>query len=397
MSIKPYYSNKEIYLFDEKFFKKIMEFELDESIEEEFKNCFKMLKDSLPFSSGILAVQSPINKKDILAFLFEGNERLEITGYFNNVPIIKLVFLHGEKTLKDVIEAGGNDNTSSNDTEIKKLFMKLFISLVLELPKLDMKNISNYRNKKFREQRKEELFTLYKNKEYGYMLKKMPPMDGYFEYKEMESGIKIIRNGFNRRIMTVPSAMYPMPNTRMKPRLFTPENTEDFTDSFVSDSLNGIEFLPGRCYTNAEKIVKILWEEYKFYAGWVFVFGQAVHHAWVVKGNSIIDVANTRKDILLASNPEKSLSKQEYAKLFYKYYKEDLPFKEKYPYGKVAWNKIYIGVESSYKEAVDSFSKLMSNYPAHPDYLNIDNTGGNETLKYMYQEIRKNQLFLEEV
>lgn len=382
INTKPYYSNKEIYLFDEKFFKKLMMIEYNESVEKKLENNIGVLKDLLPFSNGILAIKSSINNKDILAFLFE---ETEVTGYFNNVPVSKFAFSDGGiKTQKDI-------STTNNNTELQKLFMRLFICLVLELSELDLKNLSNYKNKIFREQRKERLFTLYKNKEYSYILKKLTPVDGYLQYKETESKIKIIINGFNRKLITVPSEMYPMPNTRMKPRLFTPENTEDFTDHTVSNHLSGVKFLPGRCYTNAEKIIKILGEEYKFYAGWVFVFGQPIHHAWVVKNNSIIDVASTRKDILLTSNPELSLSKQEYAKLFYEYYKEDIPFIDKYPYGKVTWDKIYIGVESTYKEAIGSYNELINKYPTHPDYLNVDKkTGENETLKYMYQEIRKN-------
>lgn len=390
MGNKPYYSGKEIYLFDELYLKRMIETEFDECLKGQFDNNFKILRDFLPFSNGVLAFNSPINKKDVIAFVFQEDEKLNITGYMNNWPILRLVFQDmGAAKLEDVLEVAGNDNTTSNNAEIKKLFMKLFINLVLELPALEMRSIASGRNKKFREKRK-ELFTLYENKEHGYTLKRLPPIDGYYDITEMVSGFKVVPSGYNRRIMSVPSAIYPMPNSKTEPRLFTPENTEDFTDDSISDILSSIEFLPGRCYTNANKIITSLGEEYKFYSGWVFVFGQAVHHAWVVKGNSILDVANTRKDNTL--NPETHLSKQEYAKLFAEYYKEALPFKEKYPFGKVALNKFYIGVESNYKEAIDSFNTLMDDYPNHPDYLNVNKeTGGNETLKYMYQELKNNK------
>ena len=259
-----------------------------------------------------MAFSSPINKKDIVAFDFQENNGFNIAGYVNNWPVLKLTFQDIETVkLEDVIEMVGNDNTVSNDSELKKLFVKLLIYLVLELPALEIKSITNSRNKKFREKRK-ELFTLYESKEHGYTLKRLPPIASYCSITETSSGFKVIPNGYYRRTISVPSALYPMPNSRTTPRLFTPENTEDFTNDSISDALSNIEFFPGRCYTNANKIISILGEDFKFYSGWVFIYGKDVHNAWVVKEKSIIDVANTRKDNSI--NPESNFSKQEYAK-----------------------------------------------------------------------------------
>lgn len=387
--MEPFYSGKEIYLFDEFILKKIVDLEFDKSIEDIFESNLKRVNEYLPFNNVILAFDNPYNKNSVISLQFQKEDKLYLTGYFDNYTIMKTE-IPDNITLKNIFEIASN-NKISNEKEIKKLLIKLFAYIVLELPELDMQNLANNKSKKFKEKRREELFTLYKNKEYGYTLKKLIPIDGYCICRETLSEFKIIRSGFHRKIITVPSAMYPVPNNKMKPRLFLPDNTEEFRDSTVNDALTDMEFLPGRCYTNANKIIDKLGKEYKFYSGWVFIYGQPIHHAWVVKNNSIIDVANTRKDIQI--NPDVMLEKQEYAKMFYEYYKEDLPFRDKYPYGKVTWNKIYIGVESNYKEAIYSFNNLMEKYPEHPDYLNINKkTGCNETLKYMYQQIEKQKI-----
>lgn len=215
------------------------------------------------------------------------------------------------------------------------------------------------------------------------------------------SKVSIMVNNFSKVLKTIPSKEYPLPNNN-EIRVFMSSNTEDIKDSAISDCLGKYEFEPGRCYSNSEKIMKILKDnnienKIEFYGGWLLTLGQMIHHGWiVVDDNHVIDVGLFRDGddtTDLIKDEEMGIphpiNKKRNAELAVRNVKSKKPFKEKYQYGKVFKDAVYIGVKSNREESLNSYRELMDKIPNHPDYANLKQDGSNETLDMIMKMMHK--------
>lgn len=218
-------------------------------------------------------------------------------------------------------------------------------------------------------------------------------VEGLCKYEVNDNNVKIISNSLIQNIKTVPSKLYPLPNKDFK--VFTSENTFDLEDDKVSNLLTDMEVLIGRCYTNSDNIMKILREnniKAKYYSGWLLRLNKMVHHAWVVIDDKhLIDVSILRKedDILdLEFGNKSKINNENLIDTLSEIIEEQLPFKDKYYYGKVGrYCGIYIGSSTNSTDARKSFNDLLKAVPNHPDYQNIDENGVNKTQRALYKNI----------
>lgn len=225
-------------------------------------------------------------------------------------------------------------------------------------------------------------------------------IDEHYSYKATTVNAKIIDNTLLKKEVVIPSKLYPLPNSS-KLSVFAENNTEDLNDKELNALLTGKLFKPGHCYFNTDEIIKLIKDsklDYKidYYAGWMLFAGHLTHHAWVVLNDKhIIDSSILKKQtelkkehILSEYGLVNTITHEEISTRLAEMVKEDVSFKEKYVFGKVLSEYIYIGVKSNPTEARISFNTLLDNEPLHPDYLNIDRTTGyNKTLKMIHSQL----------
>lgn len=212
--------------------------------------------------------------------------------------------------------------------------------------------------------------------------------------------VDFIVNNYRKTILTVPSKLYSLPNTN-EIFTFSKDNTFELENEDISKALSNISFLPGECYKNSEKIVNALKEEgldYKveFYSGWIYNLGHMTHHSWVVINDKhLLDVTFFREDNLQKEYIEKSAKGELYevnrditstniANLM----KSNKEFKDKYGYGKVIHDFLYIGVKSNRDETRESVNSLRRKNSDHPSFKNTDSRGRTKTINMIYDKIR---------
>lgn len=216
---------------------------------------------------------------------------------------------------------------------------------------------------------------------------------------KLENRVEFMDNKPNKTVITIPSKLYPLPNDNPI-KIFSSENTEDIQDNKINELLTDVEFRPGYCYTNSDKVIKILKDnnfknKIEFFSGWLYSIGNMVHHAWVVIDDKhLIDTSIMIEDEYYEKMIEKyekgenfKLSRNEIAKEVVKVIKSSVSFKEKYGYGKVLKDNLYIGVKTNSMEARKSFNDLINREPNHPNYKNVDSNGGNKTLDLIYDKM----------
>lgn len=185
----------------------------------------------------------------------------------------------------------------------------------------------------------------------------------------------------NKSKYVIPSKLFPL----VKPsqmRVFTKESVSpiELNIEQIKNIMEKCNFRLGSCYDNAEmfdnlsKVEQV--EGVEVYSGWLFSTDDfPVHHVWiVVDGNSIIDgtILKNSMNVLLelgikfSDNP--SLIRTEYVKKLKELWKAQIPNYEKFIFGEIPGNFLYIGCPSTAQEARDVFRKLSSSFPNHPAY-----------------------------
>lgn len=251
----------------------------------------------------------------------------------------------------------------------------------------DVKKIKSTFNTKLKIKKSELEITVY------------PEVDDNYIIKNKSGRVEILNNNHTKQLIQVPTKLYPLPN-KNEIKVFTKDNTSNLNTEDINNVLSNIIFKPGHCYTNSEKIMKLLTEanlnhKIEFYGGWLYSCGNMIHHAWIVVDDThIIDTAFFLEEDdydLLISHAEQGLKfnidKNKIANKTVRLAKSNKAFKEKYSYGKVLRDNLYIGVKCSAEEATQSFLELMKHNPNHPNYLNCNADGSNETLNLIYQQM----------
>lgn len=237
------------------------------------------------------------------------------------------------------------------------------------------------------------------NNYYQVKYKKLPiemkiyeKIEGYYSYREEDNKVKLTLSNLYQDEKVIPSKLYPLPHDNYK--IFTRDNTCDLEDDKVNELLSNVDFKIGLCYTNSDLILDILRKnniKAKYYSGWILKLNKMVHHAWIVIENKhILDVGIYKKEIELFKYNSSKLGIMPSINLIDELAKlvdEEIPFKEKYCYGKVREDLIYIGSPSNSYEARASYHKLMEDIPDHPDYQNIDKKGVNKTQRALYKKV----------
>ena len=207
-------------------------------------------------------------------------------------------------------------------------------------------------------------------------------------------------NNYKKTTITVPSTLYPLPN-KNDIQIFNRDNTVELENEDISKILSSVTFTPGFCYKNADTIINKIKEanlDYKldFYSGWIYGLENMTHHAWVVVNDKhILDVAFFRGDDIYDEFIKKSekgeigeINRELVSDNVVNFVKQKIDFKEKYGYGKILNNYLYIGVKTNSMEARTSFNSLLKKYPDHPNYRNLNKTNrSNKTLDLIYKKL----------
>lgn len=206
-------------------------------------------------------------------------------------------------------------------------------------------------------------------------------------------------NNYKKTIFTVPSKLYPLPNNN-EIHIFTKDNTEELENDDISEILSNETFVSGFCYQNADKIITKIKKanlNYKvdFYSGWIYRLGNMTHHAWVVINDKhLLDVAFFRNDNIFNDFIEKSekgevveINREVVSDNVVNLIKSNSEFKEKYGYGKLLDDFLYIGVKTNSTQARESFNSLLRKHPDHPDYTNLNSNRSNKTLDLIYKKL----------
>lgn len=271
------------------------------------------------------------------------------------------------------------------------------IGAVLASLKLD----DSYKNKELKVVKGKYYYKLIDKKNTKESLLYKDSSDDNLSYKIIDNNnkIDIISNDFLKKVYTIPSNLYPLPNNS-DIKVFTSENTKEIERTDISEILSDDIYKIGFCYTNADLIANKLVRaglniKVEFYSGWLLSYNKMVHHAWVVLDDiHIIDTAFFRDDNSLKQFYDNNrlgkafyLNKQQIADNTIKLMNSKESFHKKYMYGRILDNNnIYIGVKSNSIEARKSFIDLLNKNPNHPDYLNMNKeTGSNETLDLIYK------------
>ena len=184
----------------------------------------------------------------------------------------------------------------------------------------------------------------------------------HFEYLFQDSSIKI------------PSPMYPVGEPL---EIFLHENTQQIDNKDILDAIDQVEFKIGQCYTNAENVVDELKKQglkAEVYVGWM-INGYAfpLHHAWVIfRRKYLIDISD-HFDCFFWNLKErdvdiKNISREDIQDELIDFTKEALQQKTslRCTLGKASKRTVYIGTKSSRQKGIDTFNKLMQQYPNHP-------------------------------
>lgn len=313
--------------------------------------------------------------------------------YLINPSYKSLICRIGRDGVAEYTEIGKNQFTDTDTQEVIKMEVMYAIRVTVILDTLyglnKLKEIKGKYKNKLKLKGIDLECSLYPENEQDYLIEKSV------------GKVSVLVNNFSKVLKTIPSKEYPLPNNN-EISIFMSSNTEDIKSDKISDCLSKYEFEPGRCYSNSEKIMKILKDnnvenKIEFYGGWLLTLGQMIHHGWiVVDDNHVIDVGLFRDgdDTTDLIKDEEigiphPIDKKRNAEIIVRNIKSKKPFKEKYQYGKVLKEAVYIGVKSNREESLNSYRELMDKIPNHPDYVNLKPDGSNETLDMIMKMMHK--------
>lgn len=223
------------------------------------------------------------------------------------------------------------------------------------------------------------------------------------EIKIEEKGLSIVISGIDKRPIKIPSAMYPLNDTRY---MLTIHNTLPFPDTertaIIKKVFNSIDDRIGTCYSNTENLIDALEKEgiqgYPF-VGWLFIGGAfPVHHCFTVIKNEdpeidkvhILDFA-FNFELLDLDGKYKELDGEENLQKTREEMVNDLieirkrPHSEACVFGQAFSRQVYIVCPCKPSVGLNTYRKLIKTYPKHPCYRNIEN-GTNETQRLYLQK-----------
>lgn len=161
-----------------------------------------------------------------------------------------------------------------------------------------------------------------------------------------------------------------------------------------------MEFLPGFCYSNTEKLYHALKEKgidgIKTFVGWVTAGFLPIHHCWLVyKDRHVLDGGISKVEIKMKELiQEKNITDMETLRDIY----SDLvieeirmPNSETKTFGKVLPHYLYIGTKCSPQEGREIFNRLIESIPNHPSYQNKGQNlhGASKTQELIYKKMGK--------
>lgn len=195
--------------------------------------------------------------------------------------------------------------------------------------------------------------------------------------------------------VVIPTAYYPLCNNEI--RVFHADNCKEITDEKILSILDKVEYKVGHCYTNSEELCRLLKEagyDAKTYSGWFFICESEypVHHAWVVVGDSVIDL--TDDFTMMCSDSDKWSgigSKEKWGQQMVDFYKEindkQIPNSVRIaPVGVPTSSFLYVGCESNPLQAKMLWNDLMATYPNHTTRRH-NSKGITPTQQYVMQRL----------
>ena len=196
---------------------------------------------------------------------------------------------------------------------------------------------------------------------------------------------------FHKSII-IPTSYYPLNG---KAEIFTYENTEQVKDEKVIEIFDKTKHWIGHCYTDSINLAKNLKEcghPAKTYVGWLFTQEvEPIHHAWVMLGNSVLDLTDDYKVMFWGENGknfEKAKTEQEYRELVVSFAAAAAKWKNSQrcgPIGQPTPFLLYIGSECDPDEGRAIYNDLMAKYPDHECEESCDENGVNPTQRLMIQ------------
>ena len=213
-------------------------------------------------------------------------------------------------------------------------------------------------------------------------------------FKENKIVVKI-RDYFDGSLqdsISIPSDYYPLFSNDMK--VFTCDNTSEFTDNSILEKIDNVKYEIGRCYGNSEKIYDLIKDDcnVEAYEGWLFVdiSQYPVHHSWLVIDDIyVIDLSDeyTCWDKYCESN---NIDRNTYdtASLIIELRKHIKGMKNSvkcYPMGKCHPMLLYVGSKCEPAKARNHYQNLMAKYPNHKVQRNCDSSGMNSTQKLLQE------------
>lgn len=221
--------------------------------------------------------------------------------------------------------------------------------------------------------------------------------EGPFDVVDKGNGIYKLYIPCRNTTLEFPTLTYPLPN--VNPRYFYSKNTEKLEDETVSNLLDDVYIRLGMCYDNSSAIYKALKEkgytkEHKvdIYAGWLIPYLTAhlhiAFHCWlVIDDKYVIDTTTVSNTIKRMQEAEKRgqmpdiKSREDFAKSERDEMDANIPFSEKYTYGKVSDDFFYIGSKVESTDSAKQYAyNLWNKFPYHPSFSGMNKDTGNNKL-----------------
>lgn len=188
------------------------------------------------------------------------------------------------------------------------------------------------------------------------------------DVRETEMFFKI-----NKSKYKIPSKMYPLASPKSSV-FFTHKNTETITDEQLKAIFDLCTFKLGKCYYNADLLYQFAKQNglnVEYYSGWLFVCSTPpLHHAWVVYQGNVIDgsIMPSMFKYLDQINNSSSNYREDFAERFVSEQKKNVPNSEKYIFGHVPEQLVYLGCPDTPENAQKIFKTLAQKFPNHPSY-----------------------------
>lgn len=187
-------------------------------------------------------------------------------------------------------------------------------------------------------------------------------------YKENAGYLKFEKS------VVIPTDLYPLYNNDFE--VFNNENCTKCEDVRILECFDNVEWNQGHCYQMADDLKAGLMKEgydAKIYVGWLFVSPDTtpIHHAWVMIGNSLLDLQDDWTTICYNSDNFKGKTIDECRLLladFHVFCKENnIPNSVRCsPVGIPSSTYYYVGCEVPNGECGrEEYRRLLDRYPNH--------------------------------